>query len=95
MATADTVEEVADAENTNSPRYGVGLNLVFETKSTEVVLFAFLVSVDGIGPSTSVLSGQRSTTELHARSININKNNKYTQTHLDLHFVYFSLIVYE
>lgn len=27
------------------------------------------VSVDGIGPSTSVLSGQRSTTELHAQNI--------------------------
>ena len=27
------------------------------------------VSVEGIGPSTSVLSGQRSTTELHARVI--------------------------
>lgn len=28
-----------------------------------------MVSVDGIGPSTSVLSGQRSATELHAHQI--------------------------
>ena len=27
------------------------------------------MSVEGIGPSTSVLSGQRSTTELHAQTI--------------------------
>ena len=32
-----------------------------------------LVGVEGIGPSTSVLSGQRSTTELHARYKNNNK----------------------
>ncbi len=29
------------------------------------------MSVDGIGPSTSVLSGQRSTTELHAQNIKL------------------------
>jgi hypothetical protein len=32
-----------------------------------------MVSVDGIGPSTSVLSGQRSTTELHAHLFDYNK----------------------
>ena len=30
--------------------------------------YRVVVSVDGIGPSTSVLSGQRSTTELHAQT---------------------------
>ncbi len=40
------------------------------------------VSVDGIGPSTSVLSGQRSTTELHAQWENYNKYIPIEQTNL-------------
>lgn len=31
------------------------------------IFLNYLVRVEGIGPSTSVLSGQRSTTELHSR----------------------------
>jgi len=31
------------------------------------------VGAEGIGPSTSVLSGQRSTTELRARAYNLSK----------------------
>ena len=36
---------------------------------TIVIIFLVIVSVDGIEPSTSVLSGQRSTTELHAQNL--------------------------
>ena len=36
-------------------------------------LLSSIVSVDGIGPSTSVLSGQRSTTELHAQTLSKNQ----------------------
>jgi hypothetical protein len=44
-----------------SHKYTIQNNLL-EKKTTNCLI----VSVDGIGPSTSVLSGQRSTTELHA-----------------------------
>ena len=41
---------------------------------TIVIIFLVIVSVDGIEPSTSVLSGQRSTTELHAHDIKHSTN---------------------
>ena len=44
-----------------------------------VITFLFTVSVDGIEPSTSVLSGQRSTTELHAQSISLTTLENITE----------------
>ncbi len=37
------------------------------------------MSVDGIGPSTSVLSGQRSTTELHTHELRGHYQQLHTQ----------------
>ena len=52
------------------------INLLASTiikKATESEVKITLVRVVGIGPTTSVLSGQRSTTELHSRVATIAK----------------------
>ena len=47
------------------------------------------MSVDGIEPSTSVLSGQRSTTELHAHTIfkKITSVASYTELHAQKYYI--------
>ena len=57
------------------------LNSRFPPNSLFVfIFFRFHVGVAGIGPTASVLSGQRSTTELHARQKNYIKYMFYLQT---------------
>ena len=75
---ADPAEEMeVDAEST---KFNFYLKNKKPCRSRVTGLFVFLVSVDGIGPSTSVLSGQRSTTELHAQLKNYNKFHLNLQT---------------
>ncbi|MEN9582220.1 MAG: hypothetical protein RL641_174 [Candidatus Parcubacteria bacterium] len=45
-----------------------GKAIQVETLTKIKKLFLITVRVEGIGPSTSVLSGQRSTTELHTQN---------------------------
>ena len=61
--------------------------------SKNICLLFYAVSVDGIEPSASVLSGQRSTTELHAQNIYVllfitkkNDSRKYTSPLSPPHF---------
>src|SRR3989338_8536104 len=69
---ADTEAAAVDAENTSMRMAFTNrhIQIISRTKMPERA-FLFrrntFVSVDGIEPSTSVLSGQRSTTELHAQ----------------------------
>jgi hypothetical protein len=56
--------------------FGVNINfshIIIKTSVNNSVLL--IVGVEGIGPSTSVLSGQRSTTELHAQLLQILTDN--------------------
>jgi hypothetical protein len=85
VATADTEAEMVDtvaeaavvAENTNF------LNYIPKTKAPERVFLFCAVRAERIELSTSVLSGQRSTTELRTQVKKLYQNKRFEANVLD------------